>query len=375
MAIYLRGKYWWVSLWKDGRHIQVSTKLKEKRKAKAVEEALRLTDTAVDGAGARLDIREGKYAPVGKNVVVGLLQAIYGEQGDNSSLTGIWDEYMDVQKVKGKEVTPKNLRDKRSCLEKFIDWGTREGIEYIRQVNGAVAKKYALSLVNQCSPKRRRNILAHLSVIWNAVIPNHEGFNNPWSVLMPSCTNKGNRIGFTREEEEKILEESKKVNDQWYVACVIARHTGLRYGSVCRLEWGMVDFKRNVIELQPSKTKDSSGVWVLIPMDKVLRKVMNDWRLAHKRSTPHDRVLPWLREFGPKDEKRFSYILKRVGIDPEKYSFHSWRHTFRSRLAEAGVSTELAMKLCGHVTEEMSRHYNHYDYIRELTEAVEKSAN
>jgi integrase len=69
----------------------------------------------------------------------------------------------------------------------------------------------------------------------------------------------------------------------------------------------------------------------------------------------------------------FSAILRAVGLDNKLYSFHSWRHTLRTRLAAAGVATETAMRICGHTTAAMSRHYDHDDHLDEITAAIEKS--
>jgi len=52
-------------------------------------------------------------------------------------------------------------------------------------------------------------------------------------------------------------------------------------------------------------------------------------------------------------------------------TFHSWRHTFRTRLAEAGVSDEIAKWLGGWTVDKTALRYDHDGRIAELAAAVE----
>lgn len=411
MALYKRGRFWWISMWRGGRHISVSTKLEEKKRARAVEAALKLTGSAEDGAGTRLTVGTSEREGAGREFILGLLSAVYGDAGDGARVESLWDEYLEVQKVKGKTVSPKGLRDKASCFAKFCEWAKNHAVRNIVQVDGTVAQRYALGLVGTCSSKRRRNVLAHLSAVWNAVMPNHRCTVNPWAVVIPAAKFETERVGFTREEEERVLAAAKAVHEQWFVASMIARHTGLRYGDVCRLEWGEVDLANGLICVRPHKTKDSSGVDVVIPMAGVLKGVLEDWkkrwepdrvvedgmerlengRFKGKKNETNsrtqisksktrigvlatDRVLPWLREYGPKDARRFATVLVRAGLDPKLYSFHSWRHTQASRLGDAGIGIETRKRILGHTTNEMARHYDHSQHISEMRRAVEAAA-
>jgi integrase len=57
----------------------------------------------------------------------------------------------------------------------------------------------------------------------------------------------------------------------------------------------------------------------------------------------------------------FTKVLAAAGVTAssnEYLSFHCWRHTFRTRLAEKGVPKEIAQKLGGWTTD-LSELYNH----------------
>ena len=59
------------------------------------------------------------------------------------------------------------------------------------------------------------------------------------------------------------------------------------------------------------------------------------------------------------------------GRSVNSLSFHSYRHTLTSIMANAGVPVEVRQKFTGHATAEMNQHYTHHD-IATLRAAVEK---
>ena len=64
-------------------------------------------------------------------------------------------------------------------------------------------------------------------------------------------------------------------------------------------------------------------------------------------------------------DKTFSQLLKDAkitkGSNKEKLSFHCFRHTFVSRLAEAGVAQDVRMRLVGHTSMQNHQIYTHDD--------------
>ena len=71
----------------------------------------------------------------------------------------------------------------------------------------------------------------------------------------------------------------------------------------------------------------------------------------------------------------FAEVLKAAGLDGKGYTFHSWRHTFRTRLSEAGVSDDLAKRLGGWTEDATAARYDHAERLEELRAAVEKASN
>ena len=81
----------------------------------------------------------------------------------------------------------------------------------------------------------------------------------------------------------------------------------------------------------------------------------------------------------------FKRIMKRAGVRGEvvrerqgeagrtvnTLSFHSFRHTLTSIMANAGVPVEVRQKFTGHASAEMNQHYTHHE-IATLRSAIEK---
>ena len=66
----------------------------------------------------------------------------------------------------------------------------------------------------------------------------------------------------------------------------------------------------------------------------------------------------------------FKEVMDAAGVSGPGYTFHSWRHTMRSRLADAGADIQTAKLLLGHTSDAMSLHYDHAEHLDELRAAV-----
>ena len=372
MALYRRGSRWWVSIWRGGRHIQKSTGLSDKMMARAVEQALSLAGEAVDGAGKRLLCPRKNDDGRKRKLVKGLLEAVYGDDSDRTRLDSVWTEYEEVIKVRGKQIQKKTLRAKMGDFKSFVGWAARQGVVSLDEVTAVVARRYSAMLARRVSEKRRSNIVWSISSVWSAIVSAHPGIANPWPQVAPVIdVTKTTRVGFSEEEEERVLAAARAIHTQWFVACMIGRHTGLRYGDVCRLTWGQIDFDQRLVYVTPRKTAHSSGVSLRIPVSGPLHAALSSWRGERTADTPYDRVLPWLVEVSPSGDKRFRAVLERAGLDPAKFSFHTWRHTLASRMGAAGVDIEVRKRILGHTTDAMAERYNHADLTDRMRDGID----
>jgi len=178
---------------------------------------------------------------------------------------------------------------------------------------------------------------------------------------------------FSREQETAILKAAQ--GGPWWLACIIARWTGLRYGDIARLEWADVNTEAGVIRIRPNKTA-RHGITVTLPMAADFALAMRQARAAAEGS---EFVLPSHAAVYPNTQYKggpgpFSVILKKAKVSPADYTFHSWRHTFRTRLSEAGVSDDIAKRLGGWTSDTTAARYDHAARIEEMRAAIEATA-
>lgn len=357
MALFLRGDIWWYELRSRHDRIVKSTGFRraERKKAQAVFDALRLA--------------RSQRPP--RQAVESILDAIYGRMGNQEGipLEALPAVFADWCRGKNRRIAENTKRNETAALTHLCAWASRRGIRCADGIDVATARAYASHLrAAGRTTKTIRNKLQILSHIWSAVGQLRPGIHNPWPAATPNADGKSiRREAFTPEQERAVLAAAEEIGHGWHLASVISRWTGLRYGDVARLEWTNIDLDERLISLTPSKTA-RHGVSVRIPIAAPL--------LAALAQTPQSRrigfVLPeHAARYRISVDPPFAAVLARAKITGP-YTFHSWRHTFRTRLAEAGVGEDAARRLGGWTSGEMAAHYDHASHAAELRAAIDR---
>ena len=380
-------KFWWV-MFRDparpGKWVRLSTKLTDKAAAAEVERAVAL----------------GLHKTIQQNALERILRAVYNSEDGMSgmALLSAWAQYERVQKQRGKDPTRKTSVALRCSVEKFVRYAREErGLKFVKQVSSAVAMDYAEELKKgsvkkngerrPLKDKSRKNIIEGLSSVWRVLGGIDSEIHDPWRNCVPIVRDAERRQAFTREQEAAILDAAGRGKlPEWRTICLVARHTGLRKGDIFKLKREQVDLDRGVIRLTPSKTRNFQ-IAVAVPMVRELWEAMRwmetDRRVAGKTN---DGARAVAREAGgafvfarfaktyPNDppEECFADILARAGVKGRGLTFHSWRHTFRTRLKEAGVPDELAKQLGGWTQDATLARYNHADETERLRKMMEE---
>lgn len=182
---------------------------------------------------------------------------------------------------------------------------------------------------------------------------------------------------FSPEQVADIFEAAP--SEDWRGAILFAYYTGARLQDVAGLRWASVDLGKGVATFTAKKT----GQDILVPLHQQLIA----WLTAAKADASGDYVFQSLtgRTSGGAHglSRRFADIMTAAGIKAETarpknggkgraislLSFHSFRHTFNSAMANKGVAQEVRQKLTGHASAEMNKHYTHHE-IEALRAAV-----
>mgnify|MGYP000530071154 CR=1 FL=1 len=281
-----------------------------------------------------------------------------------------WRLYQDHPRTR--EMRSSSVHIARCLWRKWSNWiqDVYPGINDIEQIDTEQAQHFIddLRAQNQADATVKR---AHVMLkgMYKRIGQTLKLTYNPFDgvITMRHVTRKERRC-FTQEEIERLLVE---LSPEWQLLVLLALYAGLRFGDCCCLvKEAIIDNK--YLDITPRKTESSSGKKVLIPIHPSLM-----FRLLEAADKVESGfVLP---EFAGRYLKRssrfccyFGKILDRLGMrNPnDKYilDFHCLRHTFNTRLAEAGVGSDIRMKLTGHSSIKMNQVYNHA--VQPLVEAI-----
>ena len=356
------GKVWWV-MFRDprrpGKFIRKSTGTESLRDARSVEQAVHL--------GLKGQVTESRMA-----AIIGTVFNV-DRKTTGLPLCELWPTYERFVKRRDRKPGVRMMTQRKKNLDDFIEWSKASyPIASAEEVSFDCALAYAdhLKRNTKLKDKSRKEYIGNLSTIWNAAGAIHQ-MNNPWKDVRPSVRDGTRHAAFSREQEEAVLAAAKSsAVPHWYEACLIARWTGLRKHDVAFLEWSSVDFDKGIIRTTPIKTQ-GYAIEVAVPMVGVLLTALKGLHAKGRRY-----VLPEFAKAypGDPDDCTFASILKAAGVTDPTITFHSWRHTFRTRLAEAGVSNDLAKRLGGWTQDSTVQRYDHADKTEEIRSALESTS-
>ena len=205
----------------------------------------------------------------------------------------------------------------------------------------------------------------------------------------------------TKQEQEKFLEAIK--GHELELLYIVALGTGLRIGEILGLKWSDIDFKNN--ELHVNRSLQKAAIY---EDDKIVRyevqettpKTKNSLRtipvpqniikklIAHKKEQ-NELILLLQEEYDnknyvfcnklgkPIEDKRpgrnLKTILTSISIEPIK--FHALRHTYATRLFEAGIPPKTVQHLMGHSDIETTMNIYTHVMKEQKLEAIEKINN
>jgi integrase len=178
------------------------------------------------------------------------------------------------------------------------------------------------------------------------------------------------RIRMVRERGKRrpvmsVTEEIKLLaacSDHLRPFVIAALDTGMRRGELTNQLWEHVDFDRNLLSVTHSKTAE--GEHRPVPLTTRVRAMLDANRKASGLIFTYDGQ-PIRR---PKTG--WTAALRRAGLP--HYRLHDLRHTFNSRLVEAGVIVDVRKALMGHSGGgDVHSIYTHID-IPVLREAIHR---
>ncbi|MFQ5329639.1 MAG: tyrosine-type recombinase/integrase [Thermodesulfobacteriota bacterium] len=166
----------------------------------------------------------------------------------------------------------------------------------------------------------------------------------------------------TSEEECKLL---TACSERLRVIVIFALNTGMRQGEILSLRWNNVNLLKGTLIIEVTKNGDRRAIplngtaWDLLKEQSRIRYPANDYVFTSSTGTKIDSG--HLR-------RDFMKALRQAGI--EGFCFHDLRHTFATRLVQAGVDLYKIQRLLGHKDNKTTQRYAHH-YPESLRKSVE----
>lgn len=289
----------------------------------------------------------------------------------------------------------------------FCDWLVNHGVRMAADITNALAGEYLAELGASVSARTFNETLSTLRAIVTEAGASAGIIDNPFAGIRRRKLETVSRREFSAEQVRKIFDGFKtgfpyktRVSqlttgrrrteyettglyipmnaEEMEVLLKLCCYTGADGESGCLMEWGGVDLAGNTISYIRNKTRKATGGRVIsLPIHPELREALEKaqgWRVS---GNPY--VLPNVaarykqNRFGvQKDVQKIIRLALGVevtekasdtksqrAIGASVYSLHSFRHTFVSFCANAGVPLAVVQSIVGHGSPAMTAHYTH----------------
>ncbi len=153
------------------------------------------------------------------------------------------------------------------------------------------------------------------------------------------------------DEESRLLAQLVGQREHLRDLVIVDLYTGLRKSELLNLRKDKVDFSLNVIYVTLTK----SGRDRTVPMDEPVGTAIS--RAIKQSSSEYVFTNPETGKPYGDVKKAFSHACRDAGIND--FRFHDLRHTFGTRLADAGVDIVKIKELMGHQSIETTMRYLH----------------
>ncbi len=346
MGLYKRGQVWWMRFSYKGKQMMKSTEVKDRKLAVKIH------------AKVLTQISEGKW--------------FERLEGEDKTIGDLLDRYINEYSIHNKapHTVKGDIGIAKEMKEFFGDLPLTDLTPRLLAEYKARCREKGLT---PSSINHRRGLLRHA---FNLAIKEWEWVKeNPVNGTSREKVNDARDRWLTLEEEKNLLDncviyvtckDNVKEPRYWLKEIVLfALNTGMRQDEILSLAWPNVDLFRRTAMVVRSK----NGEKRTIPLNLTVLVLL---KAKAKRQDIKSNFV-FASETGTKVDHRnllraFYNALKKIEI--EDFRFHDLRHTFATRLAQAGVDLYKISKLLGHKDIKMTMRYSHH-YPESLRDGVE----
>lgn len=381
---YPRSKFWHALYYvynaekRQWERKTVSTKSESKSKAKIVADALQ--EVANKAGGNSLD------TTITREYVLDMVNFILRVSGHPEvEETRKWDEYSSHWIILQKSrVTERTIESYEGHIRSFTRWLELDKNIPLNQLTAELCQTWYEEMIDEGrKPKTVNNAVKTLQGIVDRAKEEGLCARNPVSLILRQYGESEVREPFSLTDISKILGYLTKKEDltEWAAVALLGLCTGQRLQDCANaaLEHFVLRGEHIVWLVDQGKTSAKVDIPLVEPLASRIKE------LKTKRTS--GKLCPSLEGIPSGGTNglsmQFSLILDAAGIvrakrDKEEGSkgqswtnktFHSFRHTTNSLLANAGVSDDVRKKILGHTTTKMNLRYTHLE-VKTLAEAL-----
>jgi integrase len=250
------------------------------------------------------------------------------------------------------------------------------GAMRLDDVTTAEVERFKQHVSSGRKPKTINNILSVLNTMFEHAVESGAlpAERRPTVSLVPvqapECISDDKR--YDGDTYEWFIEEASALGTHVELTVLLAGDAGLRQGEIIGLEWDDIDWKNEVLKIERSVWNGrgpdgeqrtvvdtpKSGKGREVPMTERLSRVLNQHpqRMTNKRvlyrpdgtDVDRDTLTSWIKR-----------LERRMDAENANGRMHIFRHTFCSRLAEAGAPVIAIKEVAGHTSIATTQLYMH----------------
>ena len=330
----------------------------------------------------------------------------------NISLSLAWDKYENSTTRPSSGLS--TLHSYKAIFDRLLLWIKKNypNISNISRIDNKIADEYMTELISAGISERTYNAyLQALKLVFRILLGKENSEKNPFQHMTKQKEDQQNRKDLTEKQVEDIFATLQDDNPyhmlykpEMRVMINLCCWTGCRGQDACLMSWSSINLGKNSISYRQEKTKRrKSSTIITLPLHPQLRAALEEakrWRTDENDSAfILQNVAKRYNNNNSGISKDISKLLAHVGIettiDADKetrrkqrkivdkdgkeqivknrvcqYSMHSFRHTFVSFCANAGIPLAVVQSIVGHGSPAMTRHYTHISQ-----EAAQKAIN
>ena len=354
----------------DGQPTVRTTKQTDKKKAQAVAEAWEMAaEKARHGELTQAAILKG---------MGDLLERATGERLNVASVRDFFAEWLRSKETVGRASS--TVKRYRPILDGFLlALGEGRARASVGSVMPSEVERFRDRQLAEGKGKSTANFAVQvLRAVFNAARRKGIAPANPAEAVELLDGEAGERHPFTEEQVCDLLSAAR--GSDWFGMVLLAWNTGIRLHDGANLSWEAVDLQGGTLAFREQKTagrKKGKAKETVVCLHRDLRAWLESLPAGDRPDAP---LFPALHGKPSGSHGGLSNAFSRVmdkarirqpatgagertgkGRQFRALGFHSFRHAFISRLANADVPADVRKSLAGHSSDEIHRRYVHLE--------------